>query len=214
MYWPKKNVAYTTVIKLFPTSGEWLASPTIASGDFKRVGYSSAGAVTLAIGNPTTLPAIVESGSGDVVIILSSTEMNHDVVVVSWKDASGAEWQSGALVLPTTADGVDDVTTVTDTVLANVMQINSDSPSAVKLGKSSGTIETGAAIAGTLSTTQMSTDLTEATNDHYKDRVIIWTTGTLARQAAAIVAYNGTTKVLTFTQTTEAPVATDQFIII
>lgn len=113
----KKNVAWATVIKLFPQSGtEWIASPTIATGDFKRTGYDAAGSVTLAIDNPTTLPVTVPAGSGNVVVLLSSAEMNNDIVMLDWKDASGAEFQSGGMTIMTTADGVDDLVTVSDAV--------------------------------------------------------------------------------------------------
>lgn len=74
----------------------------------------------------------------------------------------------------------------------------------------------GAAVSGTLSSTQMSTGLTEATNDHYKDRMLIWTTGSLAGVAVKITAYNGTTKVITYnaTPTGESPSDGDTFIIV
>lgn len=81
-------------------------------------------------------------------------------------------------------------------------------------GESFFTMESGAAIAGTLSTTQMSTNLTEATDDHYNGRILIFTSGALLRQATDITAYNGTTKVPTFTALTEAPTAGDKFIIV
>jgi hypothetical protein len=71
-----------------------------------------------------------------------------------------------------------------------------------------------AAIAGTLSPTQMSTNLTETTNDHYKGRIIIWTSGSLLGQATDITAYNGVTKVLTYTTVTDTPSATNTFIIV
>lgn len=69
----------------------------------------------------------------------------------------------------------------------------------------------GAAVAGTLSTTQMSTNLTEATDDHFVGRVIVWTSGVLDLQASRITDYDGATKTLTYTATTEAPSATDTF---
>jgi len=81
-------------------------------------------------------------------------------------------------------------------------------------GESFFTLESGAAVAGTLSTTQMSTDLTETTNDHYIGRIIIWLSGALLRQATDITDYDGTTKILTYTATTEAPTAADKFIIV
>ena len=72
----------------------------------------------------------------------------------------------------------------------------------------------GAAIAGVLSTTQCTTDLTEATDDHYAGRQLLWISGALAGQAAEIAAYNGTTFKLTYTAMTDAPSATDQFVIV
>lgn len=88
------------------------------------------------------------------------------------------------------------------------------SAAATKLALSAGTIVTGAAIAGTLSTTAMTTNLTEATDDHYNGRIIIWTSGVLINQATDITDYNGTTKMLTYTAVTEAPTAADTFIIV
>jgi hypothetical protein len=85
---------------------------------------------------------------------------------------------------------------------------------AAKLAASAGTIVTGQAAAGTLSTTQMTTNLTEDTNDHYNGRVVIWTSGALSTQASAITDYDGAGKMLTFTAVTEAPTAGDGFVIV
>ena len=71
----------------------------------------------------------------------------------------------------------------------------------------------GAAITGTLSITQMSTNLTEATDDHYNGRLITWTSGVLKDQQTDITDYTGSTKVLTYTATTDAPSNTDTFVI-
>lgn len=71
----------------------------------------------------------------------------------------------------------------------------------------------GAAIAGTLSTTEMTTDLTETTNGHYIGRLITFTTGVLTGQQSDITAYDGATKKLTFTTLTDAPSAGDDFIL-
>jgi hypothetical protein len=97
---------------------------------------------------------------------------------------------------------------------SNISAIDTNLDAAEKIALSVDSIEVGSAVLGTLSTTQMSTDLTETTNDHYKGRVIIWTSGNLLRQATNITAYNGTSKVLTFTATTEAPANNDDFIIV
>jgi hypothetical protein len=72
---------------------------------------------------------------------------------------------------------------------------------------------TGSAEAGTLSTTQMTTDLSEATDEHYNGRTVVWTSGVLAGQASDITAYLGATGRLTYTAITEAPSNGDDFVI-
>lgn len=75
-------------------------------------------------------------------------------------------------------------------------------------------IVTGEAVAGTLTRTSMTTDLTETTDDHYNGRYIVWTTGALKGQATDITDYDGAAKMLTFTQITEAPGAGVEFVIV
>ena len=100
--------------------------------------------------------------------------------------------------------------------IANINAVTAalTSAAAAKLALSAGTIVTGAAEAGTLSTTQMTTDLTEATNDHFNGRIIIWTSGVLQNQATDVTDYVGVAGLLTFTAVTEAPTAADSFIIV
>lgn len=99
-------------------------------------------------------------------------------------------------------------------VEVNVKQIDDDAQAAANLEASTETIVTGTAQTGTLSTTQMSTDLSEATDDHYIGRTVIWRTGALATQASDITDYAGTNGVLTFTAVTEAPSNGDTFVIV
>lgn len=72
----------------------------------------------------------------------------------------------------------------------------------------------GAAITGTLSATEMTTDLTEATDNHYNGRVVVFLSGVLLGQATVITDYTGATKLITMTALTEAPANTDTFIIV
>lgn len=81
-------------------------------------------------------------------------------------------------------------------------------------GERQNAVISGNAIAGTLSTTQMTTDLTEATDDHFNGRTLIWTSGVLLGQATAITDYTGASKLLTYTAVTEAPSAGDDFLIV
>jgi hypothetical protein len=70
------------------------------------------------------------------------------------------------------------------------------------------------AVTGTLSPTQMTTSLTEVTDDHYNGRTLIWLSGALAGQATDITDYAGSNKMLTFTGVTDTPADTDIFIIV
>ncbi len=81
-------------------------------------------------------------------------------------------------------------------------------------GESFNGVVSGAAATGTLSTTEMTTDLTEATDDHFIGRIIVWITGALAGQATDITDYVGSTKKLVFTAVTDTPSNGDRFVIV
>jgi len=153
-------------------------------------GLATAAALTLVSGFVDTEIATLQA---DVSAILADT--GTDGVVVATASKTG---------YALSAAGVDEIF---DELRAGHSVVGS-------YGESFFTLESGAAIAGTLSTTQMSTSLTEATDDHYLGRIVIFTSGVLLRQATDITAYNGTTKVLTFTALTEAPTAADKFVIV
>ncbi len=97
---------------------------------------------------------------------------------------------------------------------SDTIAISGSTTAADRLEESVLSIESGAAETGTLSTTQMTSNLTEVTDDHYIGRIIIWTSGVLLRQATDITDYAGTNGLLTFTAVTEAPSNTDTFIIV
>lgn len=84
-------------------------------------------------------------------------------------------------------------------------KIDYRSDSYAKLEASASTIIQGNPVAGTLSFTEMTTDLTEATDDHYNGRVLIFTSGVLAGQATNITDYDGASKKLTFTALSDQP---------
>ena len=103
---------------------------------------------------------------------------------------------------------------VQEDATADAVKINGSASAAVAQALAANTMVVGTAQTGTLSTTQMSTNLSQTINDFYVGRIIIWTSGTLAGQAANITAYNGTTKVFTYSTTTTAPSNGDTFIIV
>lgn len=62
--------------------------------------------------------------------------------------------------------------------------------------------------------TSFITNLTEASDDHYNDLTMVFTSGALTGQSRVIADYNGTTKTVTFDEAwTEAPADADDFII-
>jgi len=104
---------------------------------------------------------------------------------------------------------LDAVKVVTDALTA---------AAATKLAISAGTILSGTAQTGTLSTTEMTTNLTISVNDQFNGRIIIFngdtTTAALRRQATDITDSVTTDGKLTFTAITTAPVNGDTFIIV
>jgi hypothetical protein len=98
---------------------------------------------------------------------------------------------------------------------SDVEAINASTEAADDLQFSAATIVRGTVVADAgNSTTQMKTNLTPATNDHYKDRKIYFTSGVLADQATSISTYDGTTKILTFPAITSVPAADVTFVIV
>ncbi len=71
----------------------------------------------------------------------------------------------------------------------------------------------GLAQTGTLSTTVMTTNLSEVTDDHYNGRVVVFRGGVLDGQATSISDYSGTNGTITMIQITEAPVNNQAFTI-
>lgn len=83
-----------------------------------------------------------------------------------------------------------------------------------KLSASVGTIVSGVVETGTLSSTQMTTDVSEVTNDHWIGRIILWTSGPLTNQATNITDSVGANGLLTFVEVTDVPVNGNTFIIV
>ena len=80
------------------TAGRFKSSPTIASGDF-NVDKDGAGLTPLG-----TLPSVSPASTKLVLITLSATEMNADVVTVVCSDQTDPpEWADYTFCIPTTA---------------------------------------------------------------------------------------------------------------
>lgn len=78
--------------------GSFKANPTIAAGDFKV--QKDGGALA----NLTTLPSVAPASSIWVLITISSTEMNADIVGIQCIDQTATkEWADYAFAIPTTS---------------------------------------------------------------------------------------------------------------
>lgn len=101
----------------------------------------------------------------------------------------------------------------------NVGSINGSTTAAANLRKSTETLVSGSAASGTLTTTQMTTNLMNTEANIYAGRVIYFTSGDNAGRAALITAYAVTGGKLTFigynnSPINVAPTAGDTFVII
>ncbi len=96
---PKKNEDFKIRITLeaINGSGDFKSNPTIAAGDFK-VDKDGAGLTNL-----TTTPTVSPAGSVLVLLELSSSEMNGDVIsVVGIDQTNPKEWADFSVSIPTT----------------------------------------------------------------------------------------------------------------
>lgn len=97
---PKKNEDFKIRIALedMAVPGRFKSSPTIAAGDFK-VDKDGGG-----LNNLSTLPSVDPSSTKLVLLTLSNTEMNADVVTIICSDQTDPpEWADFVLSIPTTA---------------------------------------------------------------------------------------------------------------
>ena len=97
---PVKNedFVFRIAVEDYANPGNFKASATIAAGDFQ---VSKDGG---AFANCTNLPAVEPAASRWIEIILTSTEMNADNVVVQWVDqTSPKEWADGGVCIVTSA---------------------------------------------------------------------------------------------------------------
>jgi len=97
---PKKNEDFLIRIALedYANPGNLKSSPTIAAGDFKVAIDATA------LANLGTLPTVSPSSTVLVLITLSSTEMNGDVITLVCIDQTAPkEWADFVLSIPTTA---------------------------------------------------------------------------------------------------------------
>ncbi len=151
--------------------------------------------------------------SDDARIDVGQINTQCDTALSDYDPPTKAEMDTGHGLLATEAKQDTMQTAVTAIkAITDAMGATAAANFALALGASG--VVTGAAVTGTLSTTVMTTDLAQTTDDHYIGRIIVWTSGDLAGQATDITDYSGTNGTCTFTAVTEAPSNTDAFIIV
>jgi hypothetical protein len=96
---PKKNEDFQIRIALedYAISGSFKSNPTIAAGDFKVAVDATA------LANLTTLPSVSPASTVLVLLSLSASEMNGDVItIVGIDQTSPKEWADIVISIPTT----------------------------------------------------------------------------------------------------------------
>lgn len=113
------------------------------------------------------------------------------------------------------ASTVGTATVVTNTVNANVTNVGGDSNVYAAMVALFKTAVIGTVVSGTNTTTVISTGLSSSVNDFYKGKMLVVTSGSLAKQGGKLVtAYDGATKRLTVEALTGALSAGDTFVLV
>ncbi len=191
--------------------------------DLDATTHQTGGTFGQAIGDPganteTMYDAVVTDAAGTNVAVDVVAVKAETVLIVA--DTNELQTDDVPTLIAAVQSDTDDIQTrlpdalVGGSIKADMLAISGDTAAADKLEESATSIDNSTAKAGTLSTTQMSTNLSETTDDHYIGRTVIWTTGVLAFQASDITDYVGVNGVLTFSAVTEAPSAGDAFVIV
>ncbi len=96
----------------------------------------------------------------------------------------------------------------------NIHHIDANRDAAIGFRAAVKTVTRGKVVAGTLSTTEMTTDLVETTNNHYRGRAMYWEDGPLEDQQTQITTYDGGEKKLSYRQVTDVPQVGNKFVIV
>lgn len=204
--------------------GNWVRILSGTGAGQVRLIYDYTGATKVALVAPAFITAPASDSTYAILpasYVLGALALSANAVTAAALSTDAiAEIQAGlalAADLATVDANVDTLVasvTTTDAIADAVWdEAVSDHNTQGTFGESFNAMARGTAIAGTLSITQMTTNLAEATDDFYNSHPIKWVTGALAGQGATITDYDGTTKMLTFTATTGAPSVGDRFVI-
>jgi len=101
-----------------------------------------------------------------------------------------------------------------DKLDVNAAEVGGGTTAADNLRRSAESIYYGTVTGAADTTTLIDSGLTQSGNDHWKGRIVIFLTGSLAKQATDITAFDPATDKLTFTALTGSPSGGDTFVIL
>jgi len=183
-------------------------------GNNAHQGTSLAISGNLTAGNATvsgtTALGEVTAGNATVSGTTALGAVTASSAAVSGNFTAGNVTVSGTTALGTLTAEAGNVTAMT----ADATKIGGNTTAATNLAASARGVVSTTVDDASASTTSFVTALTEATDDHYNGRVIVFLDGALAGQATDITDYTGATKTVTVTALTEAPANGSAFVIV
>src|SRR5574343_86288 len=172
---PQKNVAYRLTFPIFKNDGTLITSAAGLDSEVSKDAGTFADCSNEAIE--------IATSSGVYYLDLSSTEMNADTVAVLVKSSSTGAVPVVITLYPQEADDIR----------VNVTYLNSLSAGVAALQKNAAQMteftvdNTGFTATSTIFETS---SITEATANHYVDRLVLWCTGILAGKVMRVTAYS------------------------
>jgi len=212
-------------------NGKWEYAPIQAdtNGDYVTFQFTLSGAVTQTVQIYTSFPqtgdtyGIATGAQGfaaiDTVVDSILADTGTDGVVVAAASKTGYTLTEttglGNQTANITGSLSGSVGSVSADVNADVVKISTSATAADNLEASALGIITGTAAAGTLTTTTMTSTLTGTyADDELIGRVIVWTGGTAAGQAATVTDYANSGETFTYSTIITAPIAGDTFVVV
>ncbi len=213
MLYLRQNTSATLSVGVFVDKTDGFTPEAgLTAGGVDELGIWKHGATALTNIAPYTVMTFRSGGTYTITLTGTDTNTVGHLVLVVRDDAVCRPIVQEYMVLPQNV--FDSLVAGSDLLDTNMDEISGDQLAAAMLEASAEGIIAGAAVSGTLSTTEMTTDLSETTDDHFVSGIIVWRTAALRYQKTQITSYDGTTKKLGFTAVTEAPNAGDKFVIL
>jgi hypothetical protein len=239
---PIKNTAFRAVFPIYDADGDLVTGATGLDSEVSKDQGTFADCTNEATEIATSsgmyyldLTSTEMNADCVAVIVKTSSSGGKTTVLVFYPNEAGdidvdvTSWNGTAVATPDTAGypkitiksgtGTGEVSLTSGIAAVNPTQINGSATAASRLALSAARILTGSVDTTAFTPTNAAfetSSITEATADHYKDRIVIWVTGALADQQQGVTAYSLVSGRGRFTLTdgTEAAANGDTFIIV